>query len=110
MQIEHPYLMFLGDAADQLAAKTAQGIVHWRRDWCVGQLKLDNCNADLGLPDMTISEAVDAGVRTLVIGVANACRRLRGAGDELVKGLVFQLERNLSLVDPTKSGTMFWFL
>jgi uncharacterized NAD-dependent epimerase/dehydratase family protein len=71
LQIEHPYLMFLGDAADQLAAKTAQGIVHWRRDWCVGQLRLENCNADLELPDMTIEEAAAAGVRTLVIGVAN---------------------------------------
>jgi uncharacterized NAD-dependent epimerase/dehydratase family protein len=71
MQIEYPYLMFLGDAADQLAAKTAQGIVHWRRDWCVGQLRLENCNADLGLPDMTIEAAAAAGVRTLVIGVAN---------------------------------------
>ena len=71
MQIEHPYLMFLGDAADQLAAKTAQGIVHWRRDWCVGQLRLDDCNANLGLPEMTIAEAAAAGVRTLVIGVAN---------------------------------------
>lgn len=71
MQIEHPYLMFLGDAADQLAAKTAQGIVHWRRDWCVGQLRLDDCNADLGLPEMSIADAAAAGVRTLVIGVAN---------------------------------------
>ncbi len=71
MQIEHPYLMFLGDASDQLAAKTAQGIVHWRRDWCVGQLRLENCNADLGLSDMTIDAAAAAGVRTLVIGVAN---------------------------------------
>lgn len=71
MQIEQPYLMFLGDAADQLAAKTASGIVHWRRDWCLGQLRLDGCNADLGLPDMTIAQAVEAGVRTLVIGVAN---------------------------------------
>jgi len=71
LQIEHPYLMFLGDAADQLAAKTAQGIVHWRRDWCVGQLRLDDCNANLGLPEMTIAEAAAAGVRTLVIGVAN---------------------------------------
>lgn len=71
MQIEHPYLMFLGDAADQLAAKTAQGIVHWRGDWCLGQLRLENCNADLGLPDMTIDDAAAAGVRTLVIGVAN---------------------------------------
>lgn len=71
LQIEHPYLMFLGDAADQLAAKTAQGIVHWRPDWCVGQLRLENCNADLGLPDMTVPDAAAAGVRTLVIGVAN---------------------------------------
>jgi len=71
VEIEHPYLMFLGDAADQLAAKTAQGIVHWRRDWCVGQLRLDDCDADLGLPEMSITDAAAAGVRTLVIGVAN---------------------------------------
>jgi len=71
MNIEHPYLMFLGDAPDQLAAKTASGIVHWRRDWCLGQFQLPGCKADLGLPDMTIAEAVAAGCRTLVIGVAN---------------------------------------
>lgn len=71
MQIEHPYLMFLGDAADQLAAKTAHGIVHWRRDWCLGQLRLPDCHADLGLPEMTVADASAAGVRTLVIGVAN---------------------------------------
>ncbi len=71
MKIEHPYLMFLGDAPDQLAAKTASGIVHWRRDWCVGQLRLPDCNADLGLPEMTIDGAAAAGCRTMVIGVAN---------------------------------------
>lgn len=72
LRIEHPYLMFLGDAPDQLAAKTAQGIVHWRRDWCLGQLRLPGCQADLGLPDMTIADAAAAGCRTLIIGVANA--------------------------------------
>ena len=71
MKIEHPYLMFLGDAPDQLAAKTASGIVHWRRDWCLGQLLLPRCNADLGLPDMSIADAAAAGCRTMVIGVAN---------------------------------------
>ena len=71
MRIQHPYLMFLGDAPDQLAAKTAQGIVHWRRDWCLGQLRLPGCKADLGLPDMTVEEAAAAGVKTVVIGVAN---------------------------------------
>lgn len=71
MKIEHPYLMFLGDAADHLAAKTASGIVHWRRAWCLGQIQLPGCQADLGLPDMTISAAATAGCRTMVIGVAN---------------------------------------
>ncbi len=71
MKIEHPYLMFLGDAPDELAAKTAIGIKQWRPEWCKGQLRLENCNADLGLPDMTIAEAREAGVKTLVLGVAN---------------------------------------
>ncbi len=71
MAIENPYLLFLGDAPDQLAAKTAHGIADWRRDWCRGQLRLDGCMADLGVPDMPIEEAVAAGVKTLVIGVAN---------------------------------------
>ncbi|MBX6322567.1 MAG: DUF1611 domain-containing protein [Rhodospirillaceae bacterium] len=71
MQIARPYLLFLGDAADQLAAKTAQGIAHWRPAWCLGQLRLPGCNADLGLPDMTLEEAAAAGARTLVVGVAN---------------------------------------
>src|SRR5690606_27734417 len=66
------YLMFLGDVPDQLAAKTAQGIVDWRRDWCLGQLRLPGCNADLGIRDMTIAEAVEAGAQTMIIGVVNA--------------------------------------
>ena len=37
MDIAKPYLLFLGDVHDQLAAKTAQGIVDWRPEWCVGQ-------------------------------------------------------------------------
>lgn len=71
MALRTPYLMFIGDATDQLAAKTAQGVVHWRPEWCVGQLRLDGCNADLGIPDMTLEEAAAAGVKTLIVGVAN---------------------------------------
>jgi uncharacterized NAD-dependent epimerase/dehydratase family protein len=63
--------MFLGNAPDQLAAKTAQGIVHWRPDWCAGQLRLDGCEADLGLQDMSLEDAVKAGVKTVIVGVAN---------------------------------------
>ena len=71
MALKTPYLMFLGDAADQLAAKTASGVVHWRPDICIGQLELDGCNADLGLPDMTLIEAAAAGAKTLIVGVTN---------------------------------------
>jgi uncharacterized NAD-dependent epimerase/dehydratase family protein len=72
MDIAHPYLMFLGDARDALAAKTALGIVDWRRDWCVGQLRLPGCAADAKLPDLSIAEAEAKGARTMIVGVANA--------------------------------------
>ena len=72
MNIEKPYLLFLGDVQDQLAAKTAQGVVDWRPEWCVGQLKLPGCRADCGVPDLTIAEACGKGARTMVVGVANA--------------------------------------
>ena len=69
--MEHPYLLFLGDAKDQLAAKTAQGVADWRPEWCVGQLRLEGCKADLGLPDLGLKEAVEKGAKTLLIGVVN---------------------------------------
>jgi uncharacterized NAD-dependent epimerase/dehydratase family protein len=71
MALKQPYLLFLGDAADQLAAKVAQGIKTWRPEFCVGQFRLEGCNADVGLDDLTIAQAAQAGAKTLVIGVAN---------------------------------------
>jgi len=69
--IQTPYLLFLGDAPDQLAAKVAQGIKDWRPENAVAQYRMDGCNADLGIVDMTLAQARDAGAKTLVIGVAN---------------------------------------
>ncbi|MDG4647066.1 DUF1611 domain-containing protein [Roseibacterium sp. SDUM158017] len=69
--IETPYLLFLGDAPDQLAVKVAQGIRDWRPDNAVGQFRMAGCKADVGLPDMDLAQARAAGARTLVIGVAN---------------------------------------
>ncbi len=71
MDIRHPYLLFLGDAPDELAAKTAYGVAQWRREWCVGQLRLEGCRASCDLPDLTLEEAAAKGAKTLVIGVAN---------------------------------------
>ena len=71
INIQSPFLLFLGDAQDQLAAKTADGIAYWRPNECVGQLRLSGCLADVGIPDRTLREARMDGAKTLVLGVAN---------------------------------------
>jgi uncharacterized NAD-dependent epimerase/dehydratase family protein len=95
--MDHPYLLFLGDAPDQLAAKTAKGIVDWRPDWCFGQLRLEGCKADLGIPDMTLEAAAEAGARTLIAGVANS-------GGVLPKSWVSTLVRAIELGMDVASG------
>ncbi|MSU88222.1 DUF1611 domain-containing protein [Rhodobacteraceae bacterium 2CG4] len=92
--IDTPYLLFLGDAPDPLAAKVAQGIRDWRPEHCVGQLRMDGCKADLKLPDMTPAEAAAAGARTMVIGVANRGGVISPAWKEV---LVEALEAGLDL-------------
>lgn len=69
--IRKPYLLFLGDAPDPLAAKVAQGIRDWRPDQVIGQFRMEGCNANLGIDDLTIEEAKQAGAQTMVVGVAN---------------------------------------
>ena len=71
MNIQKPYVLFLGDVPDQLAAKTGDGIADWRPDWCIGQVRRPGCGADCGLPDMTVAEGVAKGGKTLVVGVVN---------------------------------------
>jgi len=86
--IQTPYLLFLGDAPDQLAAKVAQGIKDWRPENAVGQYRMPGCGADLGIGDMTLEEARAAGAQTLVIGVANRGGYISKAWKEiLVKAL-----------------------
>lgn len=70
MLIAEKYLIFLGDVADAPSAKTGFGLVHWCRERCAGQWRTSFDTVNLGLPDMTPAEAVAAGARTMVIGVA----------------------------------------
>lgn len=96
--IKTPYLLFLGDAPDQLAAKVAQGIADWRPDNVVGQFRMTGCNADVGLQDMTLALARDAGARTLVIGVANRGGVISAAWKEVLieaLGMGFDLASGL---------------
>jgi len=71
VNVETPYLVFLGDAKDTLAAKTGQGVVDWRPDDVVGQLRLPGCRTDLGVPEVSVEQAVASGARTFLIGVVN---------------------------------------
>ena len=70
--IETPYLLFLGDAPDMLAAKVAIGIRDWRPENAVGQISLEGCGADW-LTEMTLqTKGLDGrSAKTLVVGVAN---------------------------------------
>jgi uncharacterized NAD-dependent epimerase/dehydratase family protein len=70
ISLEAPYLIYLGDCPDKLHAKTGAGIAYWRADRCAGQMRLPDCPVDLGLPDMSVQEATDAGIKTVVVGVA----------------------------------------
>lgn len=72
MSIAQPYLLFLGDVTDPIAAKTARGIALWRPELCLGQLRLTSNTVNLGLKDLTLEEAKELGVKSLVIGTANA--------------------------------------
>ena len=68
--VEKPYVIFVGDEASPVYTKTGSGIAHWDPANCVGQLRLSSDAADLGLPDMSLEQAIAAGAKTLVIGIA----------------------------------------
>jgi uncharacterized NAD-dependent epimerase/dehydratase family protein len=113
MELKRPFMIFLGDVADDLAAKTAFGIVDWRRDWCVGQLRLPGCMPDCGLPDMTALEAHARGARTAIIAVANAggvlperwvgeIVKLLEAGLDVASGLHVRLEDIPAIADTAR--------
>ncbi len=102
VQLDPPYLILIGDVTDPTYAKTGFGIVHWRPDLVGGQLRFSGCEIDLGVPDMTIPEAVKAGVKSLVIGVAPiggvvpddwwaSIEEAARAGLDIVCGLHFKL-------------------
>jgi uncharacterized NAD-dependent epimerase/dehydratase family protein len=102
VQLRAPYLILIGDITDATYAKTGLGIVHWRPDLVAGQLRFPGCEADLGVPDLSIPEAVEAGVKSLVIGVApiggvvpeswwTSIEEAARAGMDIVCGLHFKL-------------------
>jgi uncharacterized NAD-dependent epimerase/dehydratase family protein len=103
LRIAKPYVIFMGDVADPASAKTGFGL----RDWCpedvIGQIRTAPGAVDLGLREVTIEQAVEAGARSLVVGIAPDGGRLKeswtatlaeaaAAGLDVVSGLHTRLE------------------
>ena len=102
VHLNAPYLILIGDLADPTYAKTGQGIVDWRPDLVAGQLRFAGCEVDMGVPDMSVAEALEAGVKSLIIGVAPiggvvpdswwvSIEEAARAGLDIVSGLHFKL-------------------
>ncbi len=67
-----PFVLFLGDVHDTLAAKSATGLLFWRREDCIGQVRMPDCQVPIDLPNVSLDEAVRLGAKTFVIGVTNS--------------------------------------
>lgn len=89
-----PFLLYLGNASDDLAAKTARGLVQFRPEWCVGQYRGPACATSVGVPDMDFAEARAAGANTMIVGVANAGGRMDAAS---VAHVVAALEAGMNV-------------
>ncbi len=94
--IETPYLLYIGNVTEALAAKTARGIAAWRPDVCVGQFRSTPLAVSVGLPDMSIQEAAARGAKTMVLGIANA----GGVMSDVIVGHVIEaLEAGLNVAN-----------
>ncbi|UJD89604.1 DUF1611 domain-containing protein [Rahnella aquatilis] len=87
-QIPKPYLLFLGDVMDPLAAKTARGIQVWRPEACIGQIRLTTDSVSLGLPDLDIATAKAQGAKTMVLGTANSGGKLPAHWIDSIKAAI----------------------
>ncbi len=92
--IATPYLLYLGHSNDDVGIKTSRGLAVFRPDICVGEFRYDDCALTLNLPRLSFAEAVEAGARTLVLGIANAGGRL---GEALVEDALAALEAGLDI-------------
>lgn len=115
LTLRPPYLIFLGDETRKTYGKTGQGIADWRPERCAGQLRLTPETLDLGLPDLSVEDAIAAGAGSLIVGTAlvggslpaawtdTLCRAARG-GMDIVAGLHSRLDGIPELVAAARDG------
>ncbi len=67
-----PFVLFLADIQDTLAAKSATGLLYWRPEDCIAQVRMPDCGVSIELPAVDLAEAARLGAKTFVIGVTNS--------------------------------------
>ncbi|MFT2090929.1 N-acetyltransferase DgcN [Paraglaciecola sp. 2405UD69-4] len=72
MNINYPYLLFIGDATDSLSIKMARSAADWSPEKCLAEYRLPGCTVSTGCPEMNIQEAAAAGAKSFVLGFANS--------------------------------------
>lgn len=92
--IPTPYLLYIGNKFNEFDIKTSRGLAVFRPEACVGEYRHDACPLTLGLARMTFEEAVSAGAKTLVLGIANAGGSL---GEGTVDDAVAAVEAGLDI-------------
>lgn len=114
IELKSPYLLFVGDVADMLTAKTACGLRDWAGDKVAGQWRTSGDAVDLGLPDLDLAAAAGK-VGSVIVGVAPAGGRLpphwvaalaeaARAGIDVVSGLHTKLADLPELAQAAKAG------
>lgn len=94
VMIPTPYLLYIGHSTDLLGIKTSRGVAEFRRADCLGEFRHDGSPLTLGLPRLGMAEAVAAGVRTLILGVAGAGGHV---GAELIEDAAAALEAGMNV-------------
>lgn len=113
--LEPPYLIFIGDVDTQIYAKTGLGMVQWCPQHVAGQLRFEGNGLDLGVPELSLEEAVAAGIKSLIIGVApvggvvnarwiQVLTDAAKAGLNIVSGLHILLEHYAELVAASENS------
>lgn len=115
MKFNAPYLILIGGEKDPTYAKTGYGLVKWRRELVAGQLRFPDCELDLGVPDLSVIDAANQGVGSLVIGTATiggiipddwwtVIIEAVDHGLDIINGLHTKLKDNPKIIDRAKSS------
>jgi uncharacterized NAD-dependent epimerase/dehydratase family protein len=115
IHFESPFVVYMGDVTSHTYGKTGLGLVQWRGQDCIGQVRLPGCGVDTGTPDLSVAQAKAHGARSLIVGSAAvgggipdhwlpALREAAALGMDIVAGLHLRLATLPGLSDAAQAG------